>query len=98
MPPADERFRAQQPAIVETDLRLIEQLELAAFHGPRQLRLQRQPRLQLRPDPAIEKNMAAAAGGLGPIESEVGVAEQLLSGCAVVRIERQPDAGCDVEL
>ena len=60
---------------------------------PRQLRLQRQPRLQLRSDPAIEKNVAAAAGGLGPIQSEVGVAEELLSGCAIVRIERHPDAG-----
>jgi hypothetical protein len=96
--PTDQRLGADQAAIPQAHLRLIEQLELAALHGQPQLRLQHQPRLEGCPHAAIEKHMPAAPGGLGAIQSEVGIAEQLLGAGAIARIDRQPDADLDVDL
>jgi hypothetical protein len=45
MAPADQRFRANQTAIDQTDLRLIKQLEFFAFDRERQFGFQLQPRL-----------------------------------------------------
>ena len=65
--PANERLRAHQSAVIQRDLRLIEELELVHLDGPHQLVLQAQSRLQLGPDPAIEENVPVAPDDLGPI-------------------------------
>ena len=85
MAPADQRFGADQAAIRETDLRLIEQLEFVALGGEREFGLQRQARLEFLADRVFEQHVAAAPGGLGAVEGEVAVAQQFVRGAAVRR-------------
>ena len=98
MPPANESFRAHQPAIVETDLRLIEKLQLCPVDGPPKLSFERQPRFDLIPDRALKENAAAAAGRLGPVKREVGIAKKFVRRRAMVRINSDTDAGVDAKL
>src|SRR5262245_41370595 len=95
MAPANQRLGAQKLAVAEANLRLIEQLELIALEREAKLRFQQQPCLDLVPDLAREDDMPATAIRLGSIEREVGVAEQLVRRCAMIRIEGDPDADVD---
>src|SRR5580765_2119698 len=98
MPPANESFRAHQPAIVETDLRLIEKLQLVPVDGPPKLGFERQPRFDLIPYRAFKENAAAAARRLGPVKREVGIAKKFVRRRAMVRINSDTDAGVDAKL
>ena len=98
MPPADQRLRAGQPAVLEADLRLIEQLQFLTLGGQHELGFEQEPRLELVADAALEEHVAAAAGDLGAVKREVGVAEQLVRRLAIVRIDRDADADVDANL
>ena len=50
MTPANEGFGADQAAVRQTDLRLIEQFEFIALDGAHQFGLERQARFQFLPD------------------------------------------------
>src|SRR5687768_12913102 len=97
MAPADQRFGADQLAVVESELRLVEQLELSALERQHQFVLEREPRLQLLAERRLEQHEIVLAG-LGAIEREVAVAEQVVRGAAVRRIGRRPDADLDAML
>ena len=55
--PAHQRFRAQELAVAEPDLRLIEQLELVALDRMSELCFERQPRLDLVADRARKRDV-----------------------------------------
>ena len=48
--------------------------------------------------PRSNRHVPAAPGGLGPVEREIGVAEQLVRRLAIVRIKRHADADIDADL
>src|SRR5262245_18525982 len=95
MAPANQRLGAQELAVAEANLRLIEQLELVALERMAELCLQRQSCLDLIPDLAREDDVSAPASSLGPIEREVGVAKEFVRRPAMVRIERNTNADID---
>ena len=72
MAPADQRFRADQFAVPEMDLRLVEQLEFVPLDGERELGLQRQARLEFLADRTFEHDIAAALDGLGAVQAQDG--------------------------
>ena len=93
-----KRLGAHQLAVLETDLRLIEQLQFFALRGSSQFGLERKPRFEFVADRALEKYVPPAAGGLGAIEREVGIAEEFVGGGAVVRINGDADADVDANM
>ena len=98
MPPANKRFRAHQPTVVEADLRLIEKFELLSIDSALQLSLKRQPDFEFIPDRTFEDDVTSAAGGLGPVKREIGIAKELVRRRAVLRIDGHTDAGIDAKL
>src|SRR5258708_34604560 len=86
MAPANQRFRTDQAAIRQTNLRLIEQFEFISVGRERQFSLQRQPRFEFRPDRVLEDHVTAAAGRLGAAEREMAVAQEFVSRAAAVRV------------
>src|SRR2546429_5553207 len=92
MRPANNRFRADQPAVRETDLRLIKQFESVAFGSQRQFSLKHQPCLQLLPDRVLEDHMTATPGCLGATESEMAVAQEFVRRPAILRMDSRADA------
>src|SRR5437868_15442064 len=95
MTPADQRFRADQPDIAEMNLRLVEQFELAALGGLRQLGLQREARLHFLANRILERDINAALDGLGAVERDVAVAEQFVRGAAAGGEYRGADRNLD---
>ena len=91
MAPADQRFRADQAAVGEVHLRLVEQLELAALDRERELGFQRHPRFELLAHGILEHHMAAAPRSLGAAEGQMAVAQQLIGVASVFRIDRNAD-------
>ncbi len=65
MTPADQGLGADQAAVGQMKLWLVEQFELIAFCRQRQLRFQRQARLQFAADRILEQHVTAAVGCLG---------------------------------
>src|ERR1700751_1813223 len=98
MAPTDQRFRANQMPIRQVNLRLVEQLELTSFDCARKLHLERQLRLELLPDRALEHGMAAPSRGLGTRQRKMAVAEELITIVAVRRIDGAADADPDAML
>ena len=88
MTPADQRFRTDQAAIGQTDLRLIEQFEFISFGGERQFGLKRQPCFQFLPDRVLEDHVAAAPGCLGAAKREMAVGQQFVGRAAAHRVDR----------
>ena len=93
MAPADEGFRADQAAIRETDLRLVEQFEFIPLDGMRQFGLQRQARFKFLPDGAFEHHMPATPRRLGTAKCKMAVAQQFIGGTAIAGIDGSADAG-----
>src|SRR5207244_659983 len=62
MAPAHQRFRAQELAVAEPHLRLVEQLKLVALDRVAELRFERQARFDLVADRAWKRDVPAAAG------------------------------------
>ena len=65
MTPADQGFGAHQTAVGQMQLWLVEQFELVALRGQRQLCFQRQARFQFAADRVLEQHVTAAPGCLG---------------------------------
>src|SRR5258708_38782310 len=84
MAPANQRFRTDQAAIRQTNLRLIEQFEFISVGRERQFSLQRQPRFEFRPDRVLEDHVTAAAGRLGAAEPGKACAQEVVSPGAAV--------------
>jgi len=82
----------------ERDLRLVEQLELVALDRAREVGLHREPRLQLVAHLAVVKHAAGAAGGLGVVEREVGIADQLVGRGAIGGEDRKAGADADAQM
>src|SRR5262245_34982993 len=58
MPPSDQRFRADELAVDQVDLRLVEQFELVTLDRAFKLRFEPQPSLELIPDAMLEHDVA----------------------------------------
>src|SRR5258708_34380614 len=86
MAPANQRFRTDQAAIRQTNLRLIEQFEFISVGRERQFSLQRQPRFEFRPDRVLEDHVTAAAGRPCAAEPEMAVAQEFVTRAAAARI------------
>ena len=89
--PAQQRLDAEQAAVVDRELRLVEQRELAALQRAVQAAVgDRRHALGHAP---LEEHGRAAAQLLGAVHREVGVVQQLVGRGAVVREQRDADAG-----
>src|SRR5882757_2603212 len=98
MVPANEGFRAEQAAIRQTDLRLIEQFEFISLDGERQFGLESQPCFQFLPDRFLEQDMTAASCRLGATESEMAIAQQFVDRVATRWICGRADTDRDAVL
>ena len=96
MPPAQQRLGADHGVVRQPDLRLEIELELVLREGAPQLEIEAAPRLRLRAQHRHEEAVGAAAVGLGLVEREIGVGDQLVDVGAVVR--RDGDAGAAAEM
>ena len=95
MAPADQRFGAAQAAVGELDLRLVEQLELAALDGERELGSPASPALRApgASHSRTSRGRRAAVPWRG--RRQMAVAQQLIGVAAVFRIDR--NAGDDLD-
>jgi hypothetical protein len=76
--PADQRLEADHPVAGQLDGRLVVQLELAALQRQPQVGLELEPLDQPGEHLRVVAGVAAAAGRLGLVHGQVGVAHQLL--------------------
>ena len=97
MPPAHQRLEAAPCAGGGVDERLVVQLELAARDGVAQIGFQRVARLELGRHRFIEDGEAVAARRFRAVERKVGLLQQLLLVAAVIRRDRDADAGADLD-
>ena len=95
MTPSDQRFRADQTAVQQADLRLIEQLELFSFDRKRQFGFQLQPRFKLLPNGVLEYHIAAAPSRLGTTKGQMTVTEQLVRRSPSLRMDGHADSDAD---
>src|SRR6266481_7354726 len=95
MAPANKGFRADQAAVRQTDLRLIEQFEFLALGGANQFGLKRQSCLEFRSDAAVEEHVTATLGRLGATKRQMAVAEQFVSRHAAAWIDGYADIDLD---
>ena len=93
MVPAQQRLAAVIAVVADVDQRLVVQLELAAHDRLAQIEFQRAPRLHARVHLGLEEPIGAAAVGLGAVQRQVGVLQQLVRLGAVVRRHGDADAG-----
>src|SRR6266700_268580 len=93
--PSDQRLGANQTAVYQTDLRLIEQLELFSFDRKRKFGLQLQPRFKLLPNGVLKHHIATTPGRLGTAEGQMAVAEHLVRRSSSLRMDGHPDTNVD---
>ena len=98
MMPTDQGLDADQPPTRNLDLRLIVQNELLALHRVPEFPLERFLMLELHIELFLEQSVATTAGGLGLVQGEVCVLQQLLDLDAVPREERHADTRADDHL
>ncbi len=91
MVPADQRLDADDPAGAHLDLRLVVELELAAFERLAQVVLERKALRRRGPHRLAVEKAAVAAFALGVRHRHVGVLEQRVEVVAVARIEHDAD-------
>ena len=95
MVPAQQRLEAADLVAREVDERLVVELELAVGQRLAQIDLQLAARLHVGVHVRLEEAVDAAPLGLGPVEGEIGVLEQLVGIGAVARRDGDADAGAD---
>ena len=98
MIPADQSFEAADGVVGKIDDRLVVQLEFPGRQRPAQILLHNATGLHLQVHPRLEEPERAAAVALGPVEREVGVAQQFVGGQAIDGADRDTDAGADHRL
>ena len=91
MPPAQQRLRADNGAVDESDLGLEIDLKLFLRVGPSQFEIKRAARLNLRAMYGQKKAAGTAAIRLCLVQHEIRISEQLVYGSAVSWRDR--DAG-----
>ena len=95
MVPAQECFEAGDVAVLEIELRLIVELELAIAQGNAHVVLELVARTHALVHLALEEAGVAGAVDLGAAERQVGVLQQLVGLGAVDRTDGDADAGRD---
>ena len=98
MTPADQRFGADQAAVGQMQLRLIEQFELAALRRQRQFGFQREAGFKLAADLVFEQHMTAAPGGFGAAQRHMGIAQEFVRATAAAGEDGGADADPDAML
>ena len=96
-----QRSRASQPVILlsrRPDARLVLNLEAAVGDGLAQVHFQTAARLDPGVHLRLEEAMGAAPGGLGGIHREIRVLQDLVEIGAVLRRQRNADAGVGGDL
>ena len=84
--------------VLDVDDGVVVQLELVVGQRVAQLDLMGAAGARLDPHGILEKAVGVAALGLGFIQREIGVLEELIHLGAVLGRERDADAGADIEL
>ncbi len=98
MAPTQQSLAAGHTVVAEVDQRLVVELEAVVRHRLPQILLQRQPRLGVGIHGCLEKTMGAASPCLGRVHRKIGILDQLLEIGAVLRCQRDADAGVAREL
>src|SRR6516164_2370803 len=98
MPPAQQRFKPGDAVARDVDQRLIMQLEFAVGECAAKIEFHVAALLRLTVHFALEETMHAAAIFLRAVQSEIGVAHQLLTALAVTGRQRNPDGSADHHL
>ena len=88
--PAQERFDTLDLNPFEIEDRVVHQRELVVLERPLQVRLEGEPLVGRRLHGVLEEDGLVAARPLGPVESDVGVAQEILGRRAIA--DRDPDA------
>jgi hypothetical protein len=96
MRPADQRLDADHLAVVQAQLRLVDQLELLLIDGLAQGLLQTQALLCMAGH-AFGMEAEGIAVLLGLIQGHVGVAQQVIGVVGILGVEADADAGSDVD-
>ena len=96
--PPDQRLDACDPLAVQTDLRLIVKLQLIVRQGLPKRSFKGLSLLQLDVHILFEKTIDASAIGFGAVESQIGVAQQMIGISLVFRVESDADATADNDL
>ncbi len=95
MAPAHERLDADHPLAGQIEDRLVDQEQLVLLHGRAQIGFEVQATLRVRVQARVVQRVAVLAGGLGRVQGEVGVAQQLIRRGVVA--DRHADARGDRE-
>ncbi|ODS03010.1 hypothetical protein AUC71_12115 [Methyloceanibacter marginalis] len=98
MPPADQGLVAGQLAVLQTELRLIVEIELVLAQGAAEIALQTAAFLERRIHGRLEEAEGVAAVFLGAIKREIGVLQQCVVRLGVEGAQGNADAGrgCDL--
>ncbi len=96
MVPAHERLERQRRAALQRHLRLVVDDQLAALDPAAELRRQREP-VDAVLVILLGVRVEGGVGVLGAVHRDVGVADQLGRGAAVLREAGDADAGADVQ-
>ena len=98
MAPAQQRLAARHLAAREIQQRLVVEFEAAIGQCLAKILLHGEPRLGAGVHGRFEEPMGPAATGLGGVHREVGVLDQLIEFGAVLRRQRDADAGIGREM
>jgi hypothetical protein len=98
MVPAQQRFAAGDPVVAEIDQGLIEKLEPSLRDRLTQIQLQCAARLDPRVHLRLKEAIGPASFGFGAIHRQIGILQQLIEIGAVLRSQRNADAGVGGEL
>src|SRR3954468_2581964 len=93
MTPAQQRLERADPVLFEVEQGLVEQLELAALESEPEVGLDLSALLGALVEAFLEERVSAPARFLGAVEREVGAAQQGPALLAILRRDRDPDAG-----
>ena len=96
-----QRSSASQPvtsSLPEIDQRLVVDFEAAVHQRLAQILLQGKPRLGAGIHRRLEEAIGSAAVGLGAVHRQIGILDQLIEIGAVLRRQRDADAGVGREL
>ncbi len=93
MPPAQQRLATAYLVAAEIDQRLIVDFEAAIDHRLAKILLHGEPGLGTGVHRRLEETVGAASLGLGAVHCEIGALDQLVELGAVLRRQRDADAG-----
>ena len=98
MVPAQQRLEGDYAIAGDVADGLVVRLEFVALERRPHIHFQQAPRLRARVHAGLEEAIGAAAVGLGAVQREVGVLQQLVGIAAVLRRQRDADRDADHDL